>query len=293
MRVGVVLPNTHPTLADADLVVAAARAAEAAGLDSVWLNDHVVMPKAAAEGNAVQQQYARSVVLDPLGLLCALAVATERVELGVSVLVLPYRHPLLVAKLVATADRLSNGRVILGVGSGWMETQFTALGVPFRRRGRITDEYIEALQAALSSEEPSYEGTFVSFDGIRIAPSPSRPVPLWVGGRSENGARRAARHGLPWHPSHWSFDELEQNTAWLREAAAAAGREPPPLTFRVKWDADGGDHGLDDVPAGLARLAELGVEHVVVEVPAGDGDELLARVAEFGELVSGARAAAA
>jgi probable F420-dependent oxidoreductase len=293
LRIGVVLPNTHPTLARPDLLLQAGEHADRAGYDSIWLNDHLVMPAGSIEANAVRQQYAGNEVLDPFVMMGALAASTERVTIGISVLVLPYRHPLLVAKMLTTADITSGGRTILGVGSGWMKEQFDALGVSFENRGAITDDYLAALIAAGSSGEPTYEGTYARFSGIRLAPeSLQRPVPIWVGGRTRRAGRRAIEHGLPWHPSHWSLAQLEAEQAWLRQTADRLGRPCPPLTMRLKWSGGADNAPEDHLPGSadaaaehLARLEALGVTHLVVEIPSPSGEQLVDNIDAFATTV--------
>lgn len=293
LEVGVVLPNTHPTLARPDLLLRAAEHADRASYNSIWLNDHVVMPVGSIEANPVRQQYTASQVLDPFVMMGALAARTHRVKIGISVLVLPYRHPLLVAKMLTTADVISGGRTILGVGSGWMKEQFDALGISFEDRGAITDDYLAALVAAGATVEPTFEGTHARFDGIRLAPeSVQRPIPLWVGGRTRRAGRRSIKHGLSWHPAHWSLSQIETEQAWLREAADRMGRPCPDLTMRLKWakgsEANHDDH-LPGSPAAavdhLGKLEELGVTHLVVEVPGPSAGELVDNIDEFASTV--------
>ena len=164
---------------------------------------------------------------DPFVTLAWLAGQTEHIELGTTVALLPYRHPLLTARMAANIDRFSGGRFVFGVGVGWSEPEFAALGVPFGQRGAITDEYLAAITELWAGEVVSMNGRFVSFGEVATGPRPARRPrpPIWVGGSSAAGIRRAARFGDAWHPIDPRLDWLrEVGLPRLRSAAAEAGR---------------------------------------------------------------------
>jgi probable F420-dependent oxidoreductase len=201
---------------------------------------------------------------DPLTVLTWAAAATSRAGLGTSVLVVPYRHPVLLAKSLASLDALSAGRVIAGLASGWMESEFAALGVPFAERGRRTDRAIAVCRALWRGETSfDWEGSRVA--GHRLLPPPARPggPPVWIGGNSDAGLRRAARIGDAWHTTVSDPARLEERLGALGAALAARGRTRDDLVVSVRVRARA-DRVADLAP----RLAGLGVGHLLVDPPA-------------------------
>jgi probable F420-dependent oxidoreductase len=199
MKFGVMFANTGPFV-EPDPAVALAQVAEAAGLESIWTVEHVVVP----QGYASQYPYSKDGKMpggredfdipDPLIWLSYIAAATTTIKLATGILIVPQRNPVVTAKAVATLDRLSEGRVILGIGSGWLEEEFSALGVPFERRGDRTDEYLQAYRSLWADELPSYQGDFVDFDNAYCRPRPvDNHVPVIVGGHSKRAAERSSR----------------------------------------------------------------------------------------------------
>ncbi len=229
--------------AEAATVRACAAAAEDAGLDEVWVVDHVAIPPDDAEGSG-------GIYLDPLSTLAFIAGQTERIRIGTAILNLPYRPPLPTAKAIATIQQLSGERLQLGVGVGWMEPEFRALGVDRTQRGRLTDEMLQFLEDAFSADEMSANGQSFLF-----LPRPSKP-PVFVGGGSEAALRRAARYGDGWLPMGNDPENLRPLIAHLRELEAEAGRQTP-----LEIVCLGGVSLADPSKARdqLAELAELGV----------------------------------
>jgi probable F420-dependent oxidoreductase len=252
MKLGICLPHYGRPIEPSRLAQLAARAEEV-GLDSVWVTDHVVVPR------DVPLIY-RDDMLDPLAVLSWLAGVTERIALGTSVIVLPYRSPLPVAKLLASVDVLSGGRLIVGVAVGWLEGEFAALGVPFRERGRRTDEAIELFRAAWTQDYP--EITTANHDlsgGVKVSPMPlqkPRP-PILVGGASDAALRRAARLGDGWHASGMAPAAFRASALAVGNHWNDAGREgTPELTLRVPLLLDG-------IHRPAVDPALLGTRHVV------------------------------
>jgi len=195
MKLGICLPHYGRPIEPSRLIQLAARAEEM-GLDSLWVTDHVVVPRDVA-------LIYRDEMLDPLAVLPWLAGVTERIALGTSVIVLPYRSPLPVAKLLASVDVLSAGRLIVGVAVGWLEGEFAALGIPFRERGRRADEAIELFKTVWTQEYPQIDAAGAHLTGTKVSPMPRqkpRP-PILVGGASDGALRRAAKLGDGWHAS--------------------------------------------------------------------------------------------
>jgi probable F420-dependent oxidoreductase len=184
--------------------VRVAAAAERLGFDSVWVHDHIVMPariraRYPYNDSGVAGFAWRQDIYDPISMLSALAVATERVEIGTSVLIIPYRNPVVLAKMLATVDQLARGRLRLGIGVGWMQEEFEALGIGdwYPIRGRVTDEWIAVCNELWSRDgASSFQGRFVSFNDIGAYPKPvNHHIPIWVGGWGDVAARRVARYG--------------------------------------------------------------------------------------------------
>jgi probable F420-dependent oxidoreductase len=178
MRIGVTVPNVHETLAERTTIEAVGRMADELGFDSIWCNDHLAIPS-ARDGGGAEPAYAAAYgeqrgqnIYEPLIVLAFLAGVTRRVLLGTSVYLLALRNPLLAAKQAASLDRLSDGRLVLGVGVGWLESEFAALGVPYRQRGSRTDEAIAALKALCGQETADFHGRHHSFTGIEFLPKP-------------------------------------------------------------------------------------------------------------------------
>src|SRR5580765_8784182 len=186
MDLGLYVRNMGPQ-STPGMLVDCARAAERAGIDHLWVADHIAIPPDQAEGSGGRY-------LDPLGTLAFLAAATDRIRLGTGVLVLPYRPPLATAKWVATIQELSGGRLLFGVGAGWMEAEFRAVGVPRNQRGRITDQTLAFLNQCFSNDVVELNGQPFLF-----RPRPPRP-PIFVGGAAPQALRRAAKFGDGWMP---------------------------------------------------------------------------------------------
>lgn len=270
IRLGVNIPNFGPTATPRNLRDWV-RFAEDDGFDLAMMSDHVA-PTPDVVATYPPPFY------DPFIALSWLAGFTERLELGTSVTVLPYRHPLVTAREATNIDRFSAGRFVLGVGVGWSEPEYTALGVAFRDRGRIADEYLTAIAAAWSHDVVSLDGDHVSYRDVSTGPRPARAPhpPIWVGGASPAGIRRAARFGDAWHPINPRLDWL-RDTALpaLRAAADDLGRTPPALCPRIRARLHRHDLPAEDRPTGvgsaaqiqadLDALAELGAAYVVLD----------------------------
>ena len=260
-----------------------ARSAEAAGFDSLWTVEHVIYP----DGYESEYPYDRSgkmaadassPIPDPLIWLAFVAAATTTLRLGTGILILPQRNPLVLAKEVATLDRLSGGRVELGIGVGWLKEEFDALGVPFERRGARTDEWVEVMRAVWADDHVDFDGEFASFTGASVNPKPAGPtVPITVGGHSAAAARRAGRLGDGFFPAKGDIPELVDI---MRQTAADAGRDPSAITVST------GSAGVfgDDPAGAVEELASQGVDRVIVPAFAfwKDPEPMLA---EFGERV--------
>ena len=273
MNYGVVLPIWQLTAREAESLTVRA---EALGLDGVFVPDHILAKPATTQHYGGHWP-------DPFSLLAYLAGRTQRIRLGASVIVLPYRNALVAAKAAATVDQVSGGRFIFGVGVGWDEAEFVDLRLPFRERGRLSDDYIRAIKAAWASDVPEYTGTYVSFSGATFAPRPLQQPhpPIWVGGApgaiSAPAVRRCAELGDAWHPLGLSLDDIEKGYATLRDLAARSGRRTAlglaprnllDLTDGAKSSGRAAFQGsVAEVAADIRRVRALGAEWMTFDLP--------------------------
>jgi probable F420-dependent oxidoreductase len=251
MQVGIHLPQIGRK-AGPEAIRRAAIQAEELGFADVWTSEHIIIPKGAP--------YPPSALFyDPILTLTWAAAFTKRVGLGTSVLVLPMRHPLPLAKELATLQNLSEGRLILGAGVGWMAAEFAALGVPFRERGRRMDEGITMMRAVWSQDPVSFPARHIPavIEDMRMLPQPIKPIPIWIGGSSEAAFARAARLD-GWHGSRLSPQEAAPIVRRLREQ-----RPGPDFTISLRYGWDGKDGAA--LGTRLAAYGEAGVGHVLVE----------------------------
>ncbi len=294
MKFGVWIPNCRH-LATPDIIRGAAVRAEQLGYDSVWVSDHVVVPNA----NVVNFG---ETIFDPLVTLGVIAGATSRVRLGTTVLIVPYRHAVVTAKMISSLDALSGGRVVFGIGAGWVAAESAMLGVPFAERGAMTDEYLRAMQELWTSKTPSFAGKYMQFSELIFEPKPVQKPhpPIWVGGHSRAALRRTVQFGAAWHPINRPPEELRAGRAELARLCQVRGRAVAPTitlrndvrVIRPGQSVPASTHGgrvLAGEPASLvdqiAELADCGVEHLVLEFLAADGRELDEQMAAFAERV--------
>lgn len=233
-KFGVFLPVSGRA-ASRRTLMQAAQQAEALGYDSVWAADRVVMPWTIDTPYPYSNESTFIVppdrpFFDTLTCLAFLAGCTEKIQLGMSVMVLPYRHPLHWARIATTIDQLSTGRLIMGVGVGWMEEEFAALGAPFKERGKVSDEQLALLKQLWTEEHISFQGEYYRIDDIAFSPKPyQKPrVPIWVGGEGKPAQRRAGRFGDAWFPYFVRITpkELAARHDNVRAEAKKAGRSP-------------------------------------------------------------------
>ena len=270
MKVGVNLINFGPGVSPESLK-RWAQLSESLGYHLIMTSDHIAITP------DVQSRYPAP-FFEPISLLGWLAGVTSTIEIGTTVLIVPYRNPLEIARSVANVDQLSGGRFILGVGIGWAQEEFQALRVPFKSRGAITNEYLEAIKLLWTQDVASYEGKFVSFKNVHTAPRPIRSPhpPIWVGGPSIAALRRTVRYGDAWHPIRINMDWFkDKGIPRLKEIADEEGRATPMLCPRIKLrltdspvsdiDRHIGEGSIDQVHRDLAELEDLGCSYVVLD----------------------------
>ncbi|MBI1876852.1 MAG: TIGR03619 family F420-dependent LLM class oxidoreductase [Chloroflexi bacterium] len=304
MKFGVCLPNfPFGVKPSREAIVGIAQAAERLNYDSVWFSDHVLVPKD-------KPRYGR--LYEVLTTMAYVAGMTQHIYLGTSVLVLPQRDAILAAKQIATLDDLSGGRVIIGVGVGWIEGEYKNLGADFQRRGRHLNEAMQVMKTLWQEDDPQFEGEFYNFRDVLFNPKPAQPggPPIWVGGSSEAAIRRIATLGDGWNADDAPLEQLQVVTAQLRQltaengrsveislrrtvdlrpAAAEAGLLAEPTTGggvdqAGRWP--GGTAGaltgsLSEVKDFMNRVAEIGVSHFIFQFEHNTQEEHLAQLEFF------------
>ena len=292
MQYGVILPNVGP-LAQINTLAELARQAEALGFDGIFLSDHIAIPVELRSAYPYRSDgrfplTSTDLILEPITTLSYLAAVTERVHLGFSVLVLPYRHPVLNAKMLSTLDVVSDGRLIVGAGVGWMAEEFDALDVDFGARGSLTDEHITMLRALWYESNPKVAGSHYSVAGVAISPRPAqRPFPpIWTGGISAPALRRAARLGDGWHGVRQSPTDVSRVAARIAELRSRYRLTMDSYTISLRAGLDVLSQPLsgagrtplrgspDQIAADLSDYADAGVNYLVVEPRAETQDDL-------------------
>lgn len=280
MKFGISFANAGPSAQHAH-AAELARLAEESGFESLWTVEHVVVPRDYAS----TYPYARdgrmpggeeTDIPDPLIWLAHVAAVTERIRLATGILILPQRNPVILAKEVATLDLLSGGRVLLGIGVGWLAEEFAALGVPFEGRGARADEYVAALRALWSGGDATFEGQFTSFERAVSRPQPQQKggPPIIIGGHSEAAARRAGRLGDGFFPGARGREELARLIAVMRESAEKADRDPDSVEITA-----GGRPDLETIEA----WAGMGVSRFLIPPLGFDVETLRDQLPKFAE----------
>ncbi len=288
MDFGIAFANTGPFVGG-EAAAAFALAAESAGFESLWTIEHVVVPS----GYESEYPYSptgkmpgpeESDMPDPLIWLAYLAGVTSTIKLGTGILILPQRSPIVLAKECATLDAMSNGRLLLGIGVGWLEEEFDAIGVPFAKRGKRTDDHVEVMRSLWTGEKVSHHSEFTNFDDCIVRPTPTQTsIPIHVGGHTDVAARRAGRLGDGFFPGKGSHEEQARLFDIVRSTAIEHGRDPDAIELTSGGNGAVGDGALDEVKA----LADLGVSRVILpsflfwndtaDALARYGDDVIAR----------------
>jgi len=311
MEYGFYLPNSGAG-AEPDALADIAKLGDRLGFFCMVMPDHILQP------NRINSTYPYSLTGDILAAgqsgdgewpeqittLAWLAGITERIKLVTSVMIIPYRNPILTAKMLSTLDMLSKGRLILGAGVGWMEEEFELLDAPpFAERGAVTNEYLQAFIELWTNDDPKFEGKYVNFSDITFLPKPvQKPYPpIWIGGQSKPAIRRAAHIGDCWHPvgaipaAPLEPEELAENLVLLHQYAEKAGRDPAAIQVSVKAPLyDAGDSSgprrrfsgsSDEVRQDVQTYADVGVTHLIFDFRTGDPKQTEDRMAQFSEEV--------
>ena len=287
MKFGIMFASTGP-FASAEGAAAIARNADDCGIESIWSVEHAVIP------DGYQSKYPYSAdgkipgaadadIPDPLIWLAYAAGITDHVRLATGILIVPQRNPVVLAKECATLDKLSNGRFDLGIGVGWLEEEFTTLGLPFHDRGPRTDDYIAAMRALWTQDRAAHDGPFASFSGAIQRPQPVQEggVPIVVGGHSKAAARRAGRLGDGFFPISATEDELVGLLEEMKATAAEHGRDGDAITITVgSWSP------RRDPIDKVKELEDLGIDRLIVAPPTGNLDKLPAAMEQLAEKIA-------
>ena len=285
MRFGLAFASSVGT--DPASAIEIAKIAEEVGFDSVWGGEHVIWPSTiespypyTPDGKAPAEP--ETLIPDPLIWLAYVAAAAPTVRLGTCILILPQHNPLVLAKKLATLDHLSGGRVELGIGVGWMKEEFEALGVPWERRGRRNDEYVEALRKVWSGPEVEFHGEFVDFEPLTCSPRPAQGpnIPILVGGDTKAAIRRAAKIADGYFPGELEADKLGELIAAVRAGCAEIDRDPDSLEINAMFGIQ-----MGDPINGAEQMREMGVGRAMVPAFFFAGDGGMDRLREFGEQV--------
>ena len=312
MEFGFYLPNSGEG-AQPDALASIASLGDQLGFYCMVAPDHILMPRQVdsvypysvtgnilAGGNSGAGEWPEQITT-----LAYLAGITSRIRLVTSVMIVPYRNPLLCAKMLATLDMLSKGRLIVGSGVGWMEEEFELLDAPpFAERGAVTDEYLRAFIELWTAENPSFDGKHVQFSDIIFLPKPAQKPhpPIWIGGQSRAALRRAAHLGNAWHPvgaipaAPLEPEELAENLAYMHRHAERAGRDPADIQVSMKaplYDASSNTGGArrrfsgppDAVLQDIHAYSEVGVTHLIFDFRSGHHSETEERMGRFSEEV--------
>ena len=270
MEIGCHLPNQGP-LATREAVVTFAREAEKRDVASLWISDHVIFPRTAT-GSYPGGRFPHppdKPYLEPVTVLTAAAVVTDKARLGSSVFILGHRHPVVMAKMLASIDALSGGRLICGVGVGWWKEELEILGVPFHARGRQADEAIRVFKALWTMDNPAFDGEFFKFRDIGFAPKPVQKPhpPILVGGDSPGAFRRVVTLGDGWHATSKTPAQFKEALGRLRDAADAAGRSFDTIDLSLRFALTDAllAQGTQAVVDQLGEFKRLGLSHVLLE----------------------------
>ena len=309
IRFNLFVPTIGP-LAGAETLVTVARRAEELGYAGIWTGDHVVLPRNVdysryLYGNFPVPTAIETPFYEPVASIAFLAGATKTIQLGIGVLVVPYRNAVLLGKQLATIDNLAGGRVVLGVGTGWMAEEFDALGLPpfiYKERGAVTDESLDVFRALWSDGPSSFKGRYYDFDGVGAWPKPATPggIPIWVGGNSAPAFRRIVRCGSGWLALGLTIDQFREKSTLLDRMLEEAGRPASEVvratTMGVLQIAAGASPGVEaqtsllvgdraSLAAQLNSFAEAGVNEMMISFAVASTDELLRQMEDFRNVI--------
>ncbi len=292
MKYGLCLPIRRDCSIEFNIELAVR--AESLGFDSVWVSDHVVMPNKAAGSFS-------TIFYDPFILLAAIASVTDTIKLGTSVIILPYRNPVVVAKMAATLDVLSGGRLIMGVAPGWLKEEFDSLNAEFENRGELTDEYIKAIRELWVNDNPEFSGKYINYSDISFYPKPfeNRVPEIWVGGSSKRAMRRALELAAGWQPTWISPEDYSESISELKQNGLEKGINLDSFSFSVRnrvrieaHDSSVDTHNdpsymfkgtIENIRSEVNKFAENGAKYVVFDPEAESDSETFSLIETISE----------
>ena len=285
MKFGIV-PINVDVFAEPDMLVPFVQRAEALGYESVWTAEHVIIPKQYSSVYPYNPSgkvpfRPDAAIIDPLIALTYVAASTKRLRLGTGVNILPQMSPLYLAKWASSIDYLSQGRLMLGVGVGWLKEEFEAIGVSFAHRGKRADEYLQALKQVWTGEEVNYHGEFLNWQGFMMRPRPAQPggIPLVIGGVTPAAIRRLVRYGDGWYVIGKDLDDYRAHMRAFHDECQRQGRNPSEIEITAYWNYYG--EGRES----LAVYKELGVHRLLVNMRALRDRDVTTAMERFGEEV--------
>jgi len=285
MKFGIV-PINLDVFAEPDMLVPFVQRAEALGYESVWTAEHVIIPKQYSSVYPYNPSgkvpfRPDAAIIDPLIALTYIAASTKRLRLGTGVNILPQMSPLYLAKWASSIDYLSQGRLMLGVGVGWLKEEFEAIGVSFAHRGKRADEYLQALKQVWTGEEVNYHGEFLNWQGFMMRPRPAQPggIPLVIGGVTPAAIRRLVRYGDGWYVIGRDLDDYRAHMRAFHAECQRQGRNPSEIEITAYWNyyVEGRES--------LAVYKELGVHRLLVNMRALRDRDVTTAMERFGEEV--------
>ena len=287
MKYGIAVPN-FGKFAVKEYITELSLTAEELGFDSLWVSDHLVIPR--------DHKGFGNVFYDPVVTLSYLASITYKIKLGTSVIVLPYRNPVVFAKEISTLDVLSEGRVILGIGAGWLKEEFQALGVKHEERGEMTDEYLEILKELFTKEHPEFSGKYHNFADIDFYPKPvQKPyLPIWVGGSSKAALSRAVKYGSGWHAVGSTPAEIMERSEELNSLFSELNKSKNDFVVSVRESLQITSRKIDDerellrgtvekINDGIVAYENADVSYIVLQVLSTKFDGVIKTMMEFSE----------
>lgn len=267
--------------------------AEELGFDSVWVSDHIIIPSNT-------KNVFSSIFYDPFILLTTIGAKTRSIRIGTSAVVLPYRNPVIVAKMLTTLDTVSEGRLIFGVVPGWLKEEFDALNANFNERGKITDEYLQVISELLSSDDPVFRGKFVSFSDIKFYPKSynNRKIETWIGGSSKSAMERSLKYGTGWQPTWVSPEDISEMIKYLKSVSDDMNMNMENFTIsvrnRVKFNTDLNSQNnsiymfsgnVDTTKLEIKAFKEAGVDYIVFDPETKSDLETIRMIEQLSESI--------
>ncbi len=282
MKFGIALPH-FGKFADKDNITLISRDAELLGFDSLWVSDHIVIPNS--------HKGFGEIFYEPLITLSYIASLTSKIRLGTSVIILPYRNPVVLAKMISTIDVLSDGRLIFGIGAGWLREEFSSLGVDFDNRDNLTEEFIKVMKVLFEEDDPNYKGQFYNISSIKFLPKPVQKPhpPIWMGGNSNKAIRFALKHCNGWHSVGLIPKEILEKVDYIKSISnkyknelGISTRKNFQITQKKVDDKKEVLRGTSDtIIEGLEEYMNAGVSHIVFQILGSNLNEIIKSMEAF------------